>query len=451
MDGVTLPGDFAKGLGDLTPPKSTPRIGEHNSEVLRNPEQISPPPEPLECPPRLPLEGLKIVDLAWVVAGPAIGRVLADYGAEVVRVESSTRLDTARVIGPFPDGKLDPQRSALFDNCNTGKLGLSLDLRTSEGQSVVRDLVEWGDVLIESFSPGQMERWNLGYAELEKINPSLLMLSTSLMGQSGPFAKFAGYGNVGAAMSGYQYIVGWPESRPIGPFGPYTDFVGPRFGLIALLAAIIEWTNNKNGRHIDVSQAEGGIQFLSTEIALTDNKGRVADAQGNRVSNMCPHGVFPCHGDDRWIAIAIRHDEDWRKLAQLIGGAALNETYNTFEGRKSDEENVESIVSDWTTDKEFYRLQEELQQLGLAAHIVSSTADIVEDPQLISRDHFVRLERKPGDESVIEASRFRLSETQPNYSCPAPTIGRDNDYVLREILKYDDALIELLQSSGSLV
>ena len=195
-----------------------------------------------------PLEGLKVLDLAWVVAGPVIGRTLADYGATVVRVETRKRVDTSRVMGPFPDGRMDVQQSALFENCNAGKLGLTLDLASPGGQQVARDLARWADVVVESFSPGQMRRWGLDYEALSADHPDLIMLSTSLMGQTGPYAQFAGYGNIGAAMAGFQQLVGWPGELPVGPFGPYTDYVGPRFSIVALLAALDHRRRTGEGR-----------------------------------------------------------------------------------------------------------------------------------------------------------------------------------------------------------
>ena len=149
----------------------------------------------------LPLADLRVVDLTWVVAGPAVGRALADYGAEVIRIESSTRLDTSRMIGPFHGGTQTPESSILYGDVNAGKLGLALNLKLEPARDVVRDLVRGADVVVESFSPGVMERWGLGYERLRELNASVIMLSTSLMGQTGPYGGFAGYGNIGGAMS----------------------------------------------------------------------------------------------------------------------------------------------------------------------------------------------------------------------------------------------------------
>jgi crotonobetainyl-CoA:carnitine CoA-transferase CaiB-like acyl-CoA transferase len=270
------------------------------------------------------LGDLKVLDLAWVVAGPLIGRSLADYGATVVRVETASRTDTARLMGPFPGGKTDWQRSALYDTCNTGKLGLCLDLGQEAAREVVRDLVRWADVVVESFAPGQMARWGLGAEALRAVNPSLIGLSTSLMGQTGPLAAFGGFGNLGAAVAGYQGIVGREGALPIGPFGPYTDYVGPRFALVALLAALDHRRRTGEGCWLDVSQAEAGVQFLSAEIAQGAAKGRHPQAIGNRDLRYAPHGVFPCAGEDTWVAVVARDDAEWARLAERIGGDALD-------------------------------------------------------------------------------------------------------------------------------
>jgi crotonobetainyl-CoA:carnitine CoA-transferase CaiB-like acyl-CoA transferase len=270
-----------------------------------------------------PLAGLKVLDLAWVVAGPLIGRSLADYGATVVRIDSSKRVETARLMGPFPNGKFDVQQSTLYENCNAGKFGLSLDLRVEAARDVVRDLAAWADIAVESFTPGQMDKWGLGYERLAAINPGLIMVSTSLMGQSGPWTRYSGYGNHGAAISGFQNIVGPEGGPPVGPFGPYTDFVAPRFGLVAALAALDQRRRTGRGCHLDVSQSEAGMQFLAPQIADYSVTGRIQGCAGARDVAMAPHGVFAAAGWDSWVAIAVRDDAEWAALARLIGGEAL--------------------------------------------------------------------------------------------------------------------------------
>lgn len=397
-----------------------------------------------------PFAGLKVLDLAWVVAGPALGRALADFGATVVRVESSTRVETARLMGPFPRGVPDPQRCALYDTYNVGKLGLSLDLTRPEGQQVARELAAWADVLVESFIPGQMARWGLAPADLRAANPALVGVSTSLMGQTGPASALSGYGNVGAAMAGFQAIVGREGEPPVGPYGPYTDYIGPRFGLVALLAALDRRRRTGEGCWLDISQAEAGIQFLAPQIADGAATGRQAAPLGNRDPHFAPHGVFPCAGDDAWIAIVARDDGEWSRLAALIGGEAGDPALSDLAGRKADEARLEALVAAWTRTRTAAEAETLLQAQGIAAHRAAVSAEMVADPQLAERGHFVRLPHPLGGESVIEASRFVMSRTAPAYRAAAPHFGRDNRQVLTDILGYDEARVRELDEAGIL-
>jgi crotonobetainyl-CoA:carnitine CoA-transferase CaiB-like acyl-CoA transferase len=400
-----------------------------------------------------PLAGIKVMDLAWVVAGPVIGRALADFGATVIRVESSRRVETARLMGPFPEGKMNTQRSALYDNCNTNKLGLSLDLSQEPARAVARDLARWADVVIESFMPGQMARFGLDYESLRRTNPSLIMVSTSLMGQTGPHANLAGYGNIGAALSGYQMIVGAADEMPVGPFGPYTDYVGPRFSLVTLLAALDHRRRTGAGCLIDVSQAEAGIAFLAPQIADYCVSGRVVRAQGNRDAAFAPHGVFRAAGKDSWVAIVARDDSEWRALAAIVGGEQLarDARFVTLAARKDNEDSLEERVGAWTATREASAIEVQLQGAGIPAYVVASTDEFVSDSQLKSQGHIRSLPHPLGGESVFEAARYQLSSTPPVYQRSAPHFGRDNDLVLGQILGYDAERIASLQDCGALV
>jgi crotonobetainyl-CoA:carnitine CoA-transferase CaiB-like acyl-CoA transferase len=455
-----LPGRFARGPeGLFAEPRPAPALGEHNDEVFGEGEdRIARPSIAAEedaarvegAPGPSPFGGLKVLDLAWVVAGPAIGRALADFGATVVRVESSVRIETARLMGPFLGGQPDPQRCALYDTYNAGKLGLTLDLGHPDGRAVVRDMARWADVVVESFVPGQLGRWGLSPESLREANPALIVVSTALMGQTGPSAGLTGYGNIGAAMAGFQSIVGWPGEPPLGPYGPYTDFVGPRFGLVALLAALEHRRTTGQGCWLDVSQAEAGIQFLAPQIAEAAATGRIAAPQGNRDPRFSPHGVFACAEEDRWIALVARDDDQWAELAALIGGEALESAFASLAGRKAAEDRLEGLVEAWTSGQDVAALEDQLQALGIAAHRAASSDDMVADAQLAARGHFVRLPHPLGGESVIEASRFRLSDTPPRYHRPAPHFGRDTREVLVGILGYDEARVAALDAAGAL-
>jgi crotonobetainyl-CoA:carnitine CoA-transferase CaiB-like acyl-CoA transferase len=404
----------------------------------------------------LPFADLKVVDLTWVVAGPSVGRVLADYGATVVRVESARRIETARLVGPFHGGVPGPERSALYGNVNAGKLGLALDLSLEPAREVVRDLVRWADVIAESFSPGLMHRWGLDYESLREIKPGLIMLSTSLMGQTGPYAGYAGYGNSGAALSGFQNLAGWPDRPPIGPFGPYTDYVGPRYALVAVLAALEYRRRTGAGCYIDHSQAESGINFLAPEFVDYFVTGRIAERNGNADLQMAPHGVYSCKPDDgrpeAWVAIAVRSDEEWKRLATLIGGPNLasDARFASAAERLACAAELDELVSTWTASRSTGEIERLLQTRGIPAHAVLVSGDLVDDPQLQHRGHFVHLPHPLHGETVVEASRFRMSGTPPVTELCAPTIGRDSKLVLRDILGYGDERIATLTALGAL-
>jgi crotonobetainyl-CoA:carnitine CoA-transferase CaiB-like acyl-CoA transferase len=393
------------------------------------------------------LSGLRVLDLCWVVAGPAVGRVLADHGAEVVRVESSTRLDTARLIGPFHDGLPTAESSVLYGDVNAGKLGLTLNLGLEPARDVLRDLVRRSDVVLESFSPGVMDAWGLGYDALRALNESVIVLSTSLMGQTGPLGRFAGYGNIGAAMSGFQSLVGWPDRVPFGPYGPYSDYVAPRFALVILLAALDRRAETGEGCHIDVAQVETAAYFLAPQLADYLESGHVAERMGNRDPEMAPHGIYPSV-EGAWVAIAVRHDEDWRALAEQLG--VYDERFATAAGRLAHVDELDDLVGEWTARQPAAAVEALLQQHGVPAHVALDSETALADAQFRSRGHFVELEHELYGKTVVQASRQRLSRTPAVVDRAAPTLGRDNDHVLRELLGYDDARIAVLDEVGAL-
>jgi crotonobetainyl-CoA:carnitine CoA-transferase CaiB-like acyl-CoA transferase len=393
------------------------------------------------------LSGLRVLDLCWVVAGPAVGRVLADHGAEVVRVESSTRLDTARLIGPFHDGAPTAESSILYGDVNAGKLGLTLNLALEEGRDVLRDLVRRSDVVLESFSPGVMDGWGLGYDALRALNESVIVLSTSLMGQTGPLGRFAGYGNIGAAMSGFQSLVGWPDRVPFGPYGPYSDYVAPRFALVMLLAALDRRAETGEGCHIDVAQVETAAYFLAPQVVDYRESGRVAERMGNRDPGMAPHGVYPS-ADGRWVAIAVRDDEDWHALAEQLG--LSDERFATAAGRLAHAGELDDLVGEWTARRPALAVEALLQEHGVPTHVALDSETALDDAQFRSRAHFVELEHELYGRTVVQGSRQRLSRTPAVVDRAAPTLGRDNKHVLRELLGYDDSRIAELDAVGAL-
>ncbi|CAM3274755.1 CoA transferase [Nocardioides dubius] len=401
------------------------------------------------------LAGLKVLDLSWVVAGPLVGRALADFGAEVVRIESSVRVETARLMQPFHGGRQDKEGSALFGNCNAGKLGLTLDLKSAEGQQVVRDLVGWADVVVESFSPGQLRKWGLDYETLRADKPDLVMLSTSIAGQDGPWSKLAGFGNVGSSLSGFQHLVGYQDRLPMGTFGPYTDYVGPRLALVTLLAALENRRRTGEGAYIDVAQVEAGIFFLSPQVAHYGFDGTIAERHGNRDAQAAPHGVFPARsveGAERFVVISVRDRAEWQALARAIGREDLAERDDlaTADGRRAMEDELEQVISAWTAERSATAVEEALQLLGVPAHAAVTSDDYPHEPQLAHRGHLVELPHPTHGRTFVEGPRYRLSETPGAPRRAAPALGQDNEVVLRDLLGYDEARIDALREGGIL-
>lgn len=448
---VGLPVQFTPAGADA-PTRAAPLAGEHTQEIEAEIAIAAAPaaaPEPAQI---APFEGLKVLDLSWVVAGPMVGRVLADFGATVVRIESSKRVDAARVLTPFEGGQRGLERSAVFHNCNAGKLGVTLDLAKQDALDVLRDLVRWCDVIVESYSFGTMKKWGLDYEALRAINPGVVLVSSTLMGQSGPYAPLAGFGNLGSAMSGIQALAGWPDRAPRGPFGPYTDYVGPRFGLAALIAALDARHETGQGMHIDVSQAECGLQFLGPQMADYFATGRALSASGNDDATMYPHGVYACAQDAplraKWIAIAVQSQDAWRKLAPMIGLGSLADF--ALEQRRAERERIEQALAQWCSARTAAEGESVLQKEGVAAHRVTSFRDFAQDAQLIHDQHILTFPNASTGAAHAEASRYRLSKTPAKTASAGPLMGEHNRQVLRDILGYSSERCDALEQAGLL-
>jgi benzylsuccinate CoA-transferase BbsF subunit len=386
------------------------------------------------------------------MAGPAATRILADYGATVVRVESPTRIDTARTIHPHHNNTVGPDSSGLFSNCNAGKYGLALDLGNPRAKEVVFDLLRWADVVTESFSPKAMRRWGFDYESLRKVKPDIIMLSTCLFGQTGPLASIAGFGTMAAAISGFHNLTGWPDRAPCGVFGAYTDYVSPRFTACAILAALEHRRRTGEGQYIDQSQAEAATHFLGPAVLDFTANGRNQERMGNADAHHSPHGVYPAAGKDKWVAIVCRSDGEWRALCSVMERSDLANDARLVaaRGRVANRAEIDRIVGEWTAVHEAGEVERILQARGIAAHEVQNSTECARDPQLLHRGHFVELDHPTYGKTTVEGPRAVLSRTPARVRRHAPLIGGDNEFVLREILGYDDAKITELVASGVL-
>ncbi len=371
----------------------------------------------------------------WAVAGPTISRALADAGATVVRVESVTKLDAARAFLPFFDNQVGVENSALYNNLSAGKLGVALNLSKPEAREVALDLVRWADVVCESFSPRAMRSFGLDYESLRAVNPSVVMLSTCLFGQDGPLAGFAGFGNLAAAMTGFYNITGWADRDPVGPFGAYTDYSSPPVALATLLGAIDHRRRTGEGQYIDFSQAESAVHFLAPAVLDQSIFNKVTYRAGNEHLELCPHGVFPAAGADRWVAIAAQSDPAWAELAGLIGrpdlaGVPLGE-------RIDRRRELEDLVAAWTAPQTASEAEAVCQAAGIAAHQVQNADELAEDPQLDHLDHWRTVPHPTHGDTIVEGPRVRLSETPIGPTKSAPTLGEHTFDVLADLLGYD--------------
>ncbi len=438
---IRYPGPFAKfSATPLARRSRPPRIGEHNEEVLKELETLE--PVRVKAAGSVgdgPLAGLKVLDLMWALAGPGATRMLADFGATVIRVESSSRLDVCRTIRPFIDGDASSEKSAIFHTTNAGKRMLSLDLTKPEGREVILDLVRWADVITESFSPRAMKAFGLDYSTLSEINPDIIMLSTCLMGQTGPLSMFAGYGNLAAAVTGFYEITGWPDREPAGPFGAYTDYIAPRYNAAAVLAAYDHFRRTGEAQHIDMAQAEAAMHFLTPAILDFTANGNVQSRLGNADPYLAPHGVYPTSGDDRHIAIACESDAHWRALCGVIPDLDFSTSeLATVEGRLVHQAELDQCISAYTATENGPSLEARLQAAGVPASVVQNSPELVCDPQLLHLGHFITLPHQEGGETVIEGPRMHLSRSPVSVNTSAPTFNRDMMYVLNEVLGYDD-------------
>ncbi len=399
---------------------------------------------------KLPLEGIKVLDFTWVIAGPLITKCLADYGATVVRVESMTRPCFLRVSGPFKDRVVGPDNTTYFAYFNPNKYSVSLNMKKPVGVRTARKLADWADIIIENYVPGKLAKLGLDYESVRKTNPDIIMLSTSGQGQTGPMANIPMTGMILVALSGFMFYSGWPGLESTQPFGPVNDFIAPSFGVPAVLAALRHRHFTGKGQFIDLSQLEAGVQFLAPGILDYTVNGRQAGNAGNSSPDAVPHGVYPCL-DKRWCAIAIFSDNEWKAFCTAMGNPELaeNPKFNTFPNRKSNEDDLNDIVGAWTINLTPETVMLSLQRVGVQAGVVENSRDICEDPQLKARHQFWSIKHPVLGDSISFAEPAILSKTPAQPRMPAPCMGEHTEFVATEFLNMQEQeLIELLSDEG---
>jgi crotonobetainyl-CoA:carnitine CoA-transferase CaiB-like acyl-CoA transferase len=402
-------------------------------------------------PRRSAFEGLKVADFAWVGVGPMTSKALADHGATVVHVESVARPDVLRLGGPFKDGLAGLDRSQFMANFNSSKLGLALDLSRPEGRALARRLIDWADVVVESFTPGTMARWGLDYASVCRERPDLVMLSTCLRGQTGPERHYGGFGGQGAALAGLHGITGWPDRPPCGPWGAYTDFIAPRYAVAALASALYHRARTGEGQYIDVSQVEAAIHFLEPLLLDHTVNGRVAGPCGHDSPRFCPHGVYPAAGVERYAALAVETPEQWgalRRLAPLADFAGP--AFDDLAVRLAHRDAIDGALRDWTRDQEPWELAGRLHTAGVPASVVQRPSDLYNDAQLAHRGFFVTLDHREMGPTPYDGPVTRFSATPAILRRAAPCLGEHTEHVLRELLGLSTEEVAEYAATGAL-
>ena len=391
-------------------------------------------------PDKLPFDGIKIADFSWVGVGPITAKYLADHGATTVRVETAAPMDILRIAGPFKDNVPGPDRSQFFGDFNTSKFGLTLNLKNPAGVGIAHRLLAWADLYIESFTPGTVDGLGIGYEKARALNPSIIMASTCLMGQTGPAASFAGFGFHAGAIAGFYEVTGWPDLPPDGPYIAYTDTIAPRFLAATIMAALDHRRRTGQGQYIDASQLEMSLHFLAPQTIDFRVSGRTVSRDGNRSTTAAPQGAYPCQGEDQWCAIAIENDGQWQALRRVIGEPdwAQDSRFQTNEGRLAHQDEIDRNLAQWTISRPPQEVMDLLQSEGVPAGVVQRSSDLLQDPQLAHRGFFRNIDHAEMGNIPYTGHQFRIAGYDSGPRFAAPVMGQHNEMVLREVLGMSD-------------
>ncbi|HJP40422.1 MAG TPA: CoA transferase [Dehalococcoidia bacterium] len=441
LDGHVYPGPFAK--FERTPIRyrsPAPVLGQHQSrlEEIVAAARVGATPTQAQRAGRRPFAGLKVADFAWIGAGPMVTKQLADHGATVVHVESSLRPDVLRAMPPFKDGTPGIDRSQFVANFNSSKLGIALDLASPGGHEVARRLVDWSDLVVESFTPGTMANLGLGWDSLKHGRPDLIMMSSCLRGQTGPEHQYGGFGGQGAALAGIHSMTGWPDRPPSGPWGAYTDFIAPRYSLAALVAALLEKRRTGLGQYIDISQVESALHFLEPLLLDHRENGNVPGPAGHTSPFNCPHGIYRCRGHERYVAIEIDTETQLAALTVAMGLNALEgPKFSSVDARRAENQRTDKAIALWCAEKDAFEAEEILVDAGVPAAVVQRPSDLYCDPQLAHRGFFVTCQHSEMGPTPYDGPVTTFSVTPAKLSA-GPGLGEHTEMVLSEILGFSD-------------
>ncbi len=408
----------------------------------------------LDCS-RPPLESIRVVDLSRVFAMPFAGANLADLGAEVIKIDTCQAqfMETTRTItGPFPDnqpGELWWEQGGTFQTLNRGKRSLTLDLRSDEAQRIVKELVSVSDIVLENFTPRVMARFGLDYASLRAVKPDLIMVSNTGYGHSGPWSNFGAMASALEPTHGTGAYMGYLEDDGSGGLrdegvpnkvgNSYTDFLATWTALVSVMAALLHRAKTGRGTWVDLAMYQNGAAYGGEGLLAYAFNGERVRRMGNRHSAMAPHGCYPCLGEDQWVTIAVRDDNDWMAFCWAIGKPELaaDSRFSTVRQRLGGQNELEAITSSWTRERTSYQVMEILQGVGVPAGPVLTAGQALADPHFRQRGFFEKVthpeETGLGTKEYIGRG-WKFSGSKADIHAPAPLLGEANDYALREIL-----------------
>ncbi len=395
-----------------------------------------------------PLAGLRIVDLTVAVAGPLATALLGDLGAEVIRVELPLARTSAQhdVAPPAPGAPDRPcNRISSYNDLNRSKRALTLDLSKDAGRDVLLRLAARSDAVVENMSPRVLPNLRLDYDALRAARPDILLVSMPAFGE-GPLRARVAYGPGIDAISGMSHLTGYPDRGPTNPANYYADYNAGVLAALATLCALRHRDRTGEGQHVEVSMLEGELQVLGEALLDYTMNRRVQMRAANAHPSMSPHGVYPCAGDDRWIAVACENDAQWQALCATTGRGELahGERYADVVSRVRRRSDVDAIVAAWTREREAPDAARTLQAAGVPAEVVQTVAEVLDDPRLAARG-FIQRVRHPEVGDVLHArAAFTLSATPAPIDRPAPLFAQDNDYVLRDLLRLSESEIRRL-------
>ena len=389
------------------------------------------------------LDGVRVLDLTKVLAGPYASMILADLGAEVLKIELPGQGDEARGFGPFKDGE-----SAYFTSVNRGKKSITIDLRTPGGQKLARDLAGQCDVLIENFRPGSMKRFGLDYETLHEIYPALVYVSVSGFGQTGPYARRPAYDIIIQAMGGIASITGDSGGQPVRVGSSIADLSAALFSVIGLLAALNQAQKSGQGQQVDISMLDCQVALLENAIARYHVAGEVPAPLGSRHPAITPFQFF--EAADGYIVIAAGNDTLWGRLCETLGRPELarDPLFASNARRTENHAELESRLTETLRQKTVDQWLEELEEAGIPCGPIHNIEQVVNDPQVAARQMILELIHPKAGAQAVPNSPLKFSATPVEIQTPAPLLGQHTDEVLGELLGLPVQELEELRGAG---